>query len=266
MANPQTEKGYTKVANEILEQISKANLNGTQFRIVLVLWRYTYGYRRKEHEMSLTFISKVLETTKGHADRELTALIDRNIINVIGVGLRRGRILSFNKNYDEWSDRPISKGDLPEPQMEIVSDEDNKKPSKHIKKYSTDNSYYRMAAYFHENVSVVAMEAGVEHLIRKANLQSWADDFRKLIEIDGVDKRLAKDVMDWVTKDDFWKTNVLSAKKLREKFSELAIKMTVTKKPKYPVQQRQRDIRDKDIEFQRWVAEGNNPDEFDWGN
>jgi predicted RNA-binding protein with RPS1 domain len=123
-----------------------------------------------------------------------------------------------------------------------------------------------MTTYFFDKVSVVAKEAGVEHLLKKANLQKWSDEFRKLIEIDGVDKRLAKEVMDWVTKDDFWKTNILSAKKLREKFSELAIKMKGSKKPKQPAQQQQRDIRDKDIEFQRWVAEGNDPNEFDWGN
>lgn len=28
--------------------------------------------------------------------------------------------------------------------------------------------------------------------------------------------------------------------------------------------QKQRDPRDKDIEFQRWITEGNNPDDFDW--
>ncbi|GLC89359.1 Rrf2 family transcriptional regulator [Lysinibacillus piscis] len=134
------------------------------------------------------------------------------------------------------------------------------------KKYDEDNTYFKMAKYFYDKVEVVANEAGVSHLIKKSNLQTWADDMRKLIELDGVDKHLAKQVMDWVTQDSFWRTNVLSAKKLREKFTELAIKMNADKKPVQPKQKLQYDPRDKEIAFQQWVQGGNNPDDFDWSN
>jgi phage replication O-like protein O len=285
MASPQTEKGYTKVANEILEHISKTDLNGTQLRIVLVIWRYTYGFRRKEHELSLAFLSEALDTRKSHVDRELTALIDRKIVSVVGVGQRRGRVLSFNKNYDEWQHRPTDVVHQPSSHNSSTSSsttcstitshnsstkkeitkEKVKKNTRQQKTYAEDSSYFKMATYFFEKVSAVAKDAGVEHLIKKANLQKWADEFRKLIENDGVDKWLAKKVMDWVTQDPFWRTNVLSAKKLREKFGELAIKMNATQKPKQQVQSKQKDIRDKEIEFQRFVADGGDPNEFDWG-
>ncbi|MDF1511080.1 hypothetical protein Gp_78 [Bacillus phage vB_Bacillus_1020A] len=258
MASPQLKNGHTRIANEILEQITKTNLNGTQLRIVMVIWRFTYGFRRKAHELPLAMIAEKVNTTKSHVDRELDCLIDRKIVTVVGIGKRRGRILSFNKNYEEWQEQPVSS---PEPELPKKVE----KPKKAKKqKYSEDNTYFKMAIYFHGLVSNVAKEAGVEHLIRKANLQSWADDFRKLIEIDGVDKYLAKDVMDWVTKDDFWKTNVLSAKKLREKFGELAIKMNATKKPVKPMREVIKDSRDKDIAFTKWVESGGDPDAFDW--
>jgi hypothetical protein len=82
-----------------------------------------------------------------------------------------------------------------------------------------------MAHYFYELVQTVAKAEGLEHLTIKANLQSWADDMRKLVEIDKADPKFAGMVMKWVVTDSFWKTNVLSAKKLREKFPELALKM-----------------------------------------
>jgi len=258
MASPQVEKGYTRIANEVLEHIVKTNFNGTQLKIVLAIWRLTYGFRRKEYELSLAKLSEVIDTTKSHVDRELTALIERNIIKVLGVGPRRGRILSFNKNYDEWDQVKIV-----EPPKEP---EKPKRKAKPKKKYDENNTYYKMALYFFDKVSVVAEEAGVKHLVAKANLQKWADDFRLLVEKDQVDKRLAKNVMDWVTEDDFWKTNVLSAKKLREKFGELAIKMAAKKKPSQPVQKpKVKDVRDKDIEFQRFIAAGGDPHDFDWG-
>lgn len=261
MASPQTKNGYTRIANEILENIVKANLNGTQFRIVMVIWRYTYGFRRIKHEIPLSFLAEAIDSTKSHVDRELTSLIERKVVTFVGVGERRGRVLMFNKNYDEWLP--------PEKQTRKPSSEKKAKKKKTAKKphkYDENNTYYKMALYFHGLVSKVAKDAGVEHLIRKANLQSWADDFRLLVEKDGVNKRLAKEVMDWVIQDDFWKTNVLSARKLREKFGELAIKMKASQTSKKQKQQPQNDIRDKEIEFQQFVANGGDPDEFDWRN
>ncbi|MBS4188679.1 replication protein [Bacillus sp. FJAT-49705] len=285
MASPQTKNGYTRIANEILESISKADLNGTQLKIVMVIWRYTYGFRRKEHEISLAFLAEAIGSTKSHVDKELTTLIERKIVNVVGVGERRGRLLAYNKNYDDWIDRPTdavpqssscncstssscncstSSSTNCSTKKEKVKEKPKK--TRQTKKYDEESSYYKMALYFHEKVSAVAKDAGVEHLVRNANLQSWADDFRKLIEKDGVDKRLAKEVMDWVTQDSFWRTNVLSAKTLRGKFAELAIKKKASQTPKQPIQQQTKnDIRDKEIEFQRWISEGNDPDAFDWG-
>jgi phage replication O-like protein O len=264
MANPQIEKGHTRIANEILEHISKTNLNGTQFRIVMVLWRYTYGFHRKEHPLSNAYISQAIGIkNRAVVIRELNVLIGRKIIMVVGNGSRGAKILKFNKNYEEWSSRQIEKEENPELPKKTV-DDNKKNPSKPVKTYDPESSYFKMAVYFHDKVSAVAKEAGVEHLIRKANLQSWADDFRKLVEKDGVDKRLIKNIMDWVTQDDFWKTNVLSAKKLREKFSALANKMNAAKKPKQPVK-KQKDIKDKEIEFQHFIENGGEPSEFDWG-
>jgi len=242
MANPQIEQGHTRIANEILEHISKTNLNGTQFRIVMVVWRYTYGFQRKQHELSSSFLSTAIGIKdRKSVNRELKILIERNIIFAIGKGSRGANIISFNKNFDEWKEPLLathptvvsvgdvphsSVGDVPHRTVGDVAPQERKKKNikkntRQQKKYDEESSYYKMATYFYDKVLAVAKDAGVEHLVKKANMQKWADEFRKLIEIDEIDKRLAKDVMDWVTKDSFWRTNVLSAKKLREKFGEL---------------------------------------------
>jgi phage replication O-like protein O len=49
------DNGYTRIANEILEAMAKIKLSPTQYRILFVVWRYTYGFQRKEHKLSLTF-------------------------------------------------------------------------------------------------------------------------------------------------------------------------------------------------------------------
>lgn len=60
---------------------------------------------------------------------------------------------------------------------------------------------------------------------KEPNKQSWCDEFRKIIELDKRDKREIAELIRWVQKNDFWKANVLSPKKLREKYSTLVIQM-----------------------------------------
>jgi phage replication O-like protein O len=103
MANPQLENGYTRIANEILEEVTKLPLNGTQFRIVIAIWRYTYGFQRKEHEISLAFLSSAAGLNERQTRRELNRLIDMNIIKVVKEAtFTSSRVLAFNKYYNEW--------------------------------------------------------------------------------------------------------------------------------------------------------------------
>jgi phage replication O-like protein O len=263
MANPQIEKGHTRIANEILEHVMKTSLNGTQFRIVIAVWRFTYGFQRKEHAMSINFIAEAIDANRRQVIRELETLIERKILLVVGAGLKKSRVIKFNKNHEEWLDKGVTKTKSPEREGKPVKKKQAKK-----RLYAEDSTHYKMAVHFHGKVKAVAKEAEVEHLIQKANLQTWADDFRKLVELDGVeDKKLIKKVMDWVTSHHFWRTNVLSGKKFREKFGELAIKMNEESKPN-PKKQHpsfsQPDPRDKEIALQKWISEGKDPDEFDW--
>lgn len=58
MANPQIENGYTAVANEILDHLYKQPLNGTELKVIMCILRYTFGFQRKSHKLSATFIAK----------------------------------------------------------------------------------------------------------------------------------------------------------------------------------------------------------------
>lgn len=254
---------FTPVANTILDEIAKVNLNGTQFRILLIIWRNTYGVMQQtKGEFSLATLATKAGTNRGHINRELNTLIRRNFINDLGTGKKGARILSFNKNHDEWLDEPAKEQKKP-------AGKKKSKASNVKDKYGPDNTYFKMAQVFHELVTEVAKDAGVEHLTRKANLQTWADDFRKLVELDGVeDKVQIHRLMKWVTQHDFWRTNVLSAKKFREKYAELAIKMSAEQKKKDPYKHPshyQEDNRDYEIALNKWIAAGGDPDDFDPG-
>lgn len=249
MNGPQLEDGFTRIANELMENVPKFKLNGTQLRIILIIWRYTYGFKRKQHEFSISFLAEALETSKSHVDKELKSLIERNVLQVVGRARSRSRIITFNKNYSEWvNDRSTPNSVREDVDHQEVDDmttvlgtmlttksstkkdrkKNIKKPSSSRNKpkvYSEDDQYYKMAMYLHSKVKQVAEANGLSHLIIKANMQTWADDFRKLVELDKVnDKHLIRDVIDWATADSFWQTNVLSAGKFRKNFAKLAIK------------------------------------------
>ncbi|GAF63614.1 hypothetical protein BTS2_0505 [Bacillus sp. TS-2] len=263
MANPQTENGYTRIAHEILERTSKFDLNGTQMRIVLTIWRYTYGFNRKKYEMSVRFLCEAVGTkSRGFIDSELSNLINRKVIIQYGIGPNRGRILGFNKNFDEW----LSK-EKEEVKKEVVKPKKEKAPKKKAKKYDEDNTYYKMAKTFLELVKVSAKEAGVSHVIEKANLQSWADEFRKLYEIDKVqDKQQILQLMKWTTQHHFWYKNIRSAKKFRDKYADLAVQMVDESKLKQNMYKHpshnQTDGRDYEIALNKWISKGGDPDEF----
>ncbi|MFS0776230.1 replication protein [Neobacillus sp. 3P2-tot-E-2] len=101
MADVQLEHGYTRIANDILEHMARIKLSPTQYRILFLVWRCTYGFQKKEHDMSLSYISEATGLDKRNIRRELKSLEDKKIIyqNIKNGSYRK---LSFNKNYDEW--------------------------------------------------------------------------------------------------------------------------------------------------------------------
>lgn len=108
MANPQKENGYTSIANEILEILARSKFNGTQFCIIQTVIRYTYGFNRKSHELSATFISKVTGIGKRQVERELSCLINMNVITIYVPGnFTVANRIGLNKDYETWNDVEI---------------------------------------------------------------------------------------------------------------------------------------------------------------
>ncbi|MCO1337030.1 hypothetical protein MO867_22150, partial [Microbulbifer sp. OS29] len=56
------------------------------------------------------------------------------------------------------------------------------------------------------------------------NLDTWADDCRKIRELDNRTPQDIAHVFNWANRDDFWQSNILSPAKLRKQFDQLEIK------------------------------------------
>ncbi|KHF33433.1 Bacteriophage replication protein O [Paenibacillus sp. P1XP2] len=120
MANPQLEDGFTRVAHRILEEIATRKLNATQFRIIMIIWRYTYGFQRKDHDFALKFLQQTTQLPESTIKRETSALIRAKVLVVTQKETSNTpRKLAFNKNYDEW-DIPKS-GDFVSDEHDLFS-------------------------------------------------------------------------------------------------------------------------------------------------
>jgi len=109
--------------------------------------------------------------------------------------------------------------------MQMQSNSMQSKPSKpsKVKEYSQQNKFADdslpmvLALYLLEKIRQNNPKA------KQPNLQSWCSDVDKIIRIDGYTEHEIKRVIDYSQEDKFWKANILSAGKLRDKIGTLTV-------------------------------------------
>ena len=103
MASPQLENGFTRIANEILEALSKAPLSGSEFRLAISILRYTYGMQKKSAEITTQTLRKTTNLISSRLSEAKKNLIKRGILFVTKKRNRLNATYEFNKNYDGWN-------------------------------------------------------------------------------------------------------------------------------------------------------------------
>jgi len=100
MVNPQKENGNTQIANELLEAIIKAKLNGTEFSCLMFVIRKTYGWNKKTDKISLT---QFVEATSSSMTAVCKALNKMTVAKTLVVDKCKNiNVYSLNKRYNEW--------------------------------------------------------------------------------------------------------------------------------------------------------------------
>jgi biotin operon repressor len=94
----------------------------------------------------------------------------------------------------------------------------DKNEKKEHKTFLLDSTEYQLSELLFTEI----LKRNPDH--KKPNLQTWAKDIDKLIRIDGKYRNQIHDVIKWCQQDSFWQNNILSTKKLREKFDQLSLK------------------------------------------
>lgn len=99
---------------------------------------------------------------------------------------------------------------------------ENKKP-KELKTFLSDSYEYRLSKLLHDRILLNNPDA------KHPDIQAWSRTIDLMIRIDKRDPQVIAKVIDFCQKDSFWKSNILSTSKLRDKFDQLVLKM---KEPK----------------------------------
>lgn len=101
MANPQKENGFTQIANEILENLVKIPLLGSEFQVLYFIIRKTYGFHKKSDQISLTQFEIGTGLSRPTVVKTLKNLMSRNM--VVKIYLPDGNIgYTFIKDHEKW--------------------------------------------------------------------------------------------------------------------------------------------------------------------
>jgi phage replication O-like protein O len=99
----QVENGnFARIHNEISERLARTDLSGAEFRCLWFLLRKTYGFQKKQDQISYAQFADGTGIERRSAIRALDKMIKRKIIYCIENGNNRPQTWGFNKYFEHW--------------------------------------------------------------------------------------------------------------------------------------------------------------------
>lgn len=150
---------YTRIVNEVLEQLVKGCLLGSEYQVVLFVIRKTWGYNKKEDVISFSQFILGTGLSRETINKTLKNLVLKKIL-VKRCGLGKQQIsYKFNKYWKEWLVNPhgLVKSNAKTSQLNIeklvkagrhTKDNTKDKQKKEIFNLDTNPSYKELKAKF----------------------------------------------------------------------------------------------------------------------
>ena len=91
----------------------------------------------------------------------------------------------------------------------------NEKNENNANKYTLNSNEFRLSKLLLDLILVRKAD------FKKPKLQKWSAHIDRMMRLDGRKPDRIEAVIQWCQQDDFWKNNILSTRKLREKFDKL---------------------------------------------
>lgn len=248
-----TDDGYTRIANELLESLSCCNLTVRQLRVMLAIIRKTYGFGKKVDRISDSQLADVSGLSRQNVNKAKKELISMNYLILEGNKIGVNKEVSAWKNQSRDSVSNLKTKKVSNLETNDVSDLETHKRNtlkkKEITNISSENSNessdrpsQKVLAVKHD--AVISSPKGnkwgnaddlkaaqwiysqvliVSPTAKEPNWSTWANDIRLMRQLDGHNHQDICRMFKWANRDPFWCSNVLSPAKLREKWDTLTI-------------------------------------------
>lgn len=228
MADP-----FTQIPNELLEALARIRIPGEPRQVLDVIFRRTYGFHKKVDAISLSQFCLATGLQRNTICKAIKKLLFINLITKKGT--TTSTLYAINKNFETW--RPLPKRGLPVPKrVTIVTNMGNKRyPKGDIQNIKEKRNICTEEILNLSNLladKILINNPKHRYLSnekREKTVQRWAEAIEELHRIDKQAIEEIRDVIEWCQDDPFWKLNILSAKKLRDQWDQLYLKMKAKK-------------------------------------
>lgn len=101
MATPQTENGFTRLADELLDALIRYPFTKRQYKVLLAVIRKTYGFQKREDDISASQLAAMTGLDRANVVRVVNELVKSEVLN------RRaghyGQLLGINNDCETWA-------------------------------------------------------------------------------------------------------------------------------------------------------------------
>ncbi|GIN93362.1 DNA replication protein DnaD [Siminovitchia terrae] len=259
-------KGWIKLYRELLDKPIWHESTPEQKTILITLlmmvnhkgkeWEWKGEIYKCEPGQIVTSLPKIVEKCgKGVTIQNVRTALKRfeSFGFLTDESTNRNRLITIVKwgvyqgEDEEETDEPTGNQQATNRQLtankNVRSKECNKKNNSRKQVYDETSIHFQLAIFFYQKI----LANNPEH--KEPNLQRWADDIRKMIELDNRTEEQIKYLMTWVQEDSFEMANVLSPSKLRKRFDQLVIKVKAQKKKVVPINKGRYIPKDSDFDM-----------------
>lgn len=254
------EPNFTQIPNSVISVMP--HLSETEFKVIMAICRKTFGYHKKKDRISLSQLETMTGMSRKSITKAIKSDKFRGLIKTYKTP--RGNeyepiITPFKENEGSVKSTPPD-GEVVKnlPQTSVKSTPPASVKSTHTKENSTKENKQKIlvaGSAFDESsrISDVISKADLSiqptstqgkmallavkiwkdvddlrpnnRITQSARLGAWYHPIRLMVEQDGRTLQEIWNLWKAVHKDSFWRQNILSTSKLRDKFDQLAIKL-----------------------------------------
>ena len=201
----QLENGFTRIANEILEELSKTLLSSYEWQVLMCVFRKTYGFNKKVDKLPVSQIVAMTGIHQSHVSRTIKKLTERKIVT------RTGMFIEFNTELAEWLPKQVYIKNIPKQVYTHTQTGIKNIPKQADSIYNTKETIQKKVAQTSKNSLTACTQKELEHIAetKGVDLEEVIDLHENILlkiqdgifQKKGYGKTVYFTLINWITRD-----------------------------------------------------------------